>query len=333
MLEDKNKIEISIIIPCRNEKSFIENCINSLFNQTYSSSNFEIIVVDGLSSDGTIEILTQLKVRYKNIRVFSNEKTYTPHALNIGIKNAFGKYILILGAHSEYDKDYVLNCVRVLETRPDVDCSGGPITQKGKNFFGIATAIAMSSLLGVGNVNHRQSDYEGYAEMACFPMFRKSVFDEIGLYDERLINNQDDELCFRLKKNHRKVYLTKRAKSIYYVRDNYKTLFKQYYNYGFWRIAVLKKHKIPISYRQQIPFMFYTMIIIMFIVGIVINKAIVSLVIPLFYILILCLFSLSKIRAEKRIGIILNIPIAIIIIHFAYAFGFLAGILNNNNFE
>jgi cellulose synthase/poly-beta-1,6-N-acetylglucosamine synthase-like glycosyltransferase len=329
--ENLNKIETSIIIPCRNEENFIENCINSLYTQSYESSKFEIIIVDGLSNDRTVNILERLKVSYKNLRVLTNEKKHTPHALNMGIKNANGKYILILGAHSEYDRDYILNCVEVMETHPEVDCSGGPITQKGKNFFGKAGAIAMSSIIGVGNVNHRQPDYEGYAEMACFPMFRKKIFEEIGLYDENLINNQDDELCFRLNKKERKVYLTRKAKSIYYVRETFKSLFKQYYNYGYWRIAVLKKHKIPISYRQQIPFLFYIFIIIFFITGLIIKNVTISFFLPISYLMILFLFAFSKIMKEK-LTVIIIIPIAIMIIHFSYALGFLIGLINRKKF-
>jgi succinoglycan biosynthesis protein ExoA len=331
MSENLNRIDTSIIIPCRNEENFIENCINSLYTQSYESSKFEIIIVDGLSEDGTIKILKQMEMKYKNLRVLINKKKYTPHALNIGIKNANGKYILILGAHSEYDRDYIQNCVEVLETHPEVDCSGGPITQKGKSFFGKAAAIALSSIIGVGNVNHRQSNFEGYAEMACFPMFRKKIFKEIGLYDEDLINNQDDEFCFRLNKNERKVYLTRKAKSIYYVRDSFKSLLKQYYNYGYWRIAVLKKHKIPISYRQQIPFLFYILVIIFLFTGLICKNITISIFLPLSYLMILFLFATSKIMKEKLL-VIINIPIAIIIVHFAYAYGFLMGLKDRKKF-
>lgn len=325
MLTDFNKIETSIIIPCRNEVNNIEKCLNTLYHQSYPSSNFEIILVDGLSEDGTLDLLNRLTQKFNNLKVYSNPKIYTPHALNLGIKYSKGDYILILGAHAEYDEYYIENCVKILKNNSDVDCTGGPISQRGKTDFGKATAIAMSSMIGIGRPNHRKSDFEGYAEMACFPMFRKKVFDDFGLYDETLINNQDDEFCFRLRLNSRKIYITNKAKSVYYVRDNIKSLFKQYYNYGYWRVAVLKKHKIPISYRQQIPIIFYGMVIILFLLGFMINNHIISFGLPIIYLLSIFAFSISKIGQEK-FNVILKIPIAISILHLSYALGFLSGL-------
>ena len=107
-----------------------------------------------------------------------NVQRTTPFALNLGIKEAQGKFIYIMGAHAEYADDYLSNSIKLMEEYPEASCVGGPITSEGKNDFGKAVAYAMSGSMGVGNAKHRFPEYEGYAEMACFPVFRKEVFDK-----------------------------------------------------------------------------------------------------------------------------------------------------------
>lgn len=322
----RNNSKISVIIPCRNENRYIQSTIESLFKQE-GIEEIEILVVDGISEDGTRDILKQLSSKDKRLKIIDNYDKITPVALNKGILKATGDFICILGAHAEYAPDFLMNCLKLMEKHPEADCVGGPIISEGKNIISKGVALAMSSKIGVGNANHRFTDYEGFAEMACFPMFRKDVFKKIGLYDERLIRNQDDEFCFRLRLAGGKVYISPIVRSIYYVRNSFISLFKQYFQYGFWRIAVLKKHKTPISIRQQIPFAFYSLMILMAISGILFNNFSLSIFLPLFYICALLLFSLRVVLKES-ILIGCSFFLAVIILHSSYALGFFKGLLN-----
>src|SRR5262249_30028655 len=108
---------------------------------------------------------------------------------------------------------------------------------------------------------HRFPDYEGYAEGACFPVFRREVFDKIGLYDEDLVRNQDDDLNYRLAVAGGKVFISPRAWCSYYVRDAPVPFFRQYFEYGYWRVAVLRKHHSPASIRQLIPIAFFVVML------------------------------------------------------------------------
>ena len=225
-----------------------------------------------MSQDGTKELLNELSTINQNIKIIENPAKVTPVALNIGIKNSMGKYIAILGAHAEYSDDYFRENLVLMAAHPEVSCTGGPIISEGKNDFTKAVAIAMSSPIGVGNAKHRFPEYEGYAEMACFPFFKKDVFDKYGLYDESLIKNQDDEFCFRIRLKGAKIYISNKVKSTYYVRDSFSKLFGQYYSYGKWRIPVLLKHKIAISYRQQVPALFFLAIAWLVIISIYLNN-------------------------------------------------------------
>jgi GT2 family glycosyltransferase len=326
-VHNENKTLISAIIPCRNELPFIERCLISIFNQKNLPGDIEVIVVDGNSTDGTREKLDSLKRKFLNLIVLDNPRQVTPVALNLGIKKAMGKYIAILGAHSEYSDTFFINALKLLDKYPDADCVGGPIISKGKSLFGKSTALAMSSFIGVGNAKHRFPEYEGYAEMACFPVFRREVFKKIGLYDEKLIKNQDDEFCFRLNRAGGRVFISPTVKSEYYVRDSVGSLLKQYYQYGYWRAAVIKKHRLPISFRQLVPSIFFLGIVVILIFGYTYNLLWLTIILPAIYLLALVTSSISFIlKAGFKIAAIL--PLSIIILHFSYAVGTIYGLLH-----
>lgn len=319
--------KISVIIPCYNEEKYIAKCILSILSQK-NINNLEILVVDGMSTDNTKNILKGLVDQFqdKQIIIINNSQRITPVALNLGIKKSSGDFICIMGAHAEYDDEFLYNCLVLLKNHPDVSCVGGPIFSKGKNNFAKAVSIAMSNPIGVGNAKHRFPDYEGYAEMACFPTFRREVFDKYGLYDESLIKNQDDEFCFRIKLKGAKIYISNKVKSSYYVKDSLSKLFSQYYSYGKWRIPVLLKHKIPISYRQQIPALFFLTIAFLFITAFYFNNVYLALLLPVIYLITLLGFAVYSLKKEKFV-IIKYIPVAVFILHFSYALGFISGII------
>jgi len=318
---------ISVIVLCFNEKDFIEKCIISILNQTIPPEKTEIFVVDGMSSDGTRDILFRLQKEYNRFEILDNIKQKTPFAWNMGIKKSKGKYIAIHGAHTVYRPDYLANSLELFEVHPDISCAGGPIESVGLKSFGRAAAISMSHPLGVGNAKHRFPDYEGYAEGACFPVYKREVFDKVGMFDEWLIRNQDDEFNFRMKKSGLKVFLSPTAKCTYYVRETPSALFKQYFDYGYWRMAVIKKHRLPMSPRQIIPVLFLLVIVFSIIISpfLKINPFFTIFSLPVLYLLIL---SAAAIPVLFRKGIKTSslFVISTIILHFSYGFGFIKGI-------
>jgi glycosyltransferase involved in cell wall biosynthesis len=318
--------KISFVIPCRNEAKYISETINSILNQKNQYKDIEIIVVDGLSTDGTREIISELSSKDSRVKLIDNEKLITPIALNLGIQKVSGNFIFILGAHSKIANDYIEKCMDIFRTHTDVSCAGGPINSIGITSIGKAIASAMSSPIGVGNAKHRFPQYEGYAEMACFPVFKREVFDKIGMFDEKLIRNQDDDFCFRLRKSGGKVYISHTVKSFYYVRENLKSLFKQYFEYGYWRVVLLRKHKIPIAFRQQVPFLFFLAILILFFCGFISYNLFIAFILPIVYSGIILLYSLKVVIADKeKYGYLL--PTVIPVLHLSYASGFFKGII------
>ncbi len=328
-LNKSENVLVSITVCCRNEEKYIEECINSLTNQKNISGKFEIIVVDGISEDRTREILSRLADKDDKIILMDNPAKVKPSAVNIGFKNSRGKFLAICDAHTVYADDYISILLQLMEEHPEAQCVGGPIVSVGDTSFGKANAIAMSSIIGVGNAKHRFPDYEGYAEMACFPLFRREVLEMIGYYDERFIINHDDEYCYRLNLAGGKVFLSHRAKSYYYVRSTPSTLFYQYYTYGFWQIATLKKHKVPISIRQLIPAIFYFLLLMLVVGGIIKNSWIIALGLPVVYSAALLLFAVNKLLKET-FSVAKFIPLVLFILHFSYAVGFIVGFIKFN---
>ncbi len=319
---------LSAIIPCRNERRHIETCVRSILGQERPQGGIEVIVVDGLSDDGTREVLQNLSKEHSELRLVDNPLRVTPCAMNAGIREARGRYIAILGAHSDYASDYLRVCTALLDEHPEVGCVGGPIISVGKSLFGQAVAAAMSHPVGIGNARHRHPDFEGYAEGACFPVFRKEVFEQIGLYDEMLVRNQDDELNYRFTKQGGKVFLSPRARATYFVRETVRSLFCQYFEYGYWRVAVLRKHRVPASFRQIVPPLFMSLMAASVIVGLLLPGwwKLMAGVLPVLYGVALLIAGVAqKGNADWRVAI--RFPVAAAILHVAYAWGVLHGFI------
>ncbi len=323
---------ISVIIPCLNESQHIEACVRSLLTQDPPLGGVEVIVADGLSEDGTRDILRRLALQYSGLRIVDNHGRSTPHAMNVGIRAARGRYVAILGAHCHYSPDYLRTCVDLLDEHPEASCVGGPIISIGKSSFGQAVAAAMAHPVGIGNAKHRHPHYEGYAEGACYPVFRKEIFEKIGFYDESLVRNQDDELNYRLAKSGGKVFLSPRARSTYFVRETGRALFRQYFHYGYWRVAVLRKHRIPASLRQIVPPLFMLVMLVVAVLGLFLPGwwRLTAGVLPLVYAATLLAVGVWTVgRAGGRVAFLF--PVAAAIMHVAYAAGFVWGILRSPN--
>lgn len=323
---NSHSVTVSLIVCCYNENDYIDRCLDSLLTQKNIPGLFEIIVIDGMSTDGTREKIVAKQAIHSAIRFFDNNARVKPQAINLGFRESKGRYFVICDAHSYYDENYISTCLNLIEEHPDAWCVGGPFVNIGETNFGKALAFAMNSPLGVGNAKHRHPDYEGYGEMVMFGLFPREVLNKVGYYDEFFIINHDDEYCFRLRKAGGKVFISNRAKCYYYVRKSPMSLFKQYFSYGLWQIAFLKKHKEPISIRQLVPFSFFSLVILLFILSILVEQIVVGLVLPILYFTVLLLTSFPvTIKHGIRTG--LNFPLAIFILHFSYAVGFFSGIL------
>ncbi len=324
-MSKNNSVIVSIIVCSFNEMDYIERCLISLLNQKNVPGCLDILVIDGMSTDGTREKIFELMKTNKMIRFYDNPDRIKPQAINIGFSESRGEYFVICDAHAVYDEFYISTCLELIKEHPDAWCVGGPFSNIGETSFGKALAIAMNSPIGVGNAKHRHPNYEGYGEMVMFGLFPRFVLDKVGYYDESFVINHDDEYCFRLRKAGGKVYISHRAKCYYFVRKSPSTLFRQYYSYGLWQIAFLKKHKIPISLRQLVPFGFFLLVSLLFLIGIITKNLWIAFSLPAVYLTVL-LGVTVPVLVQSGFRTAINFPLAIFLLHFSYALGFFRGI-------
>jgi GT2 family glycosyltransferase len=237
---------------------------------------------------------------------------------------AKGEIIVRIDGHTIVAQDFLRCNVKLMNEHPEAWSTGGPIVHLAKTNFGKAVAVAMSHKLGVGNASHHFLNYEGYGEGVPFPAIRRWVFDRVGNFDESLVRNQDDEFNFRMTKAGGKVFISPKVKYTYFVRENIRQLFRQYFQYGFWRIPVIKKHKQPTTLRQTIPMLFYLGSFLLFLISIVLKQLIIAFALPLVYFFALLVCAI-QVLPNVGVKIACRVPLAIATLHTGYAFGMMYG--------
>ncbi len=253
MQESKDmSLAVSIIVPCSNERDHIEACVRSILTQELPPGDFEIIIADGISTDGTRHILKELEEEYPQLRVIDNPGHIVASGLNAAIRAAQGKIITRMDAHTEYASDYVCQCLAVLQ-ETCADNVGGPWVAKGKGYVSRAIAAAFRSPFASGGARGHDPGYEGVLDTVYLGCWPREIFDRIGFFDEELVRNQDDEFDLRLVRAGGKIWQSPRIRSWYRPRSSLRALFRQYVQYGYWKVRVIQKHKIPASARHLVP--------------------------------------------------------------------------------
>jgi len=314
--------KVSIIIPCRNEERYIVKNIESILAQEYLGE-LEVIVVDGMSTDKTRELV--LNVDDNRVRLVDNEAQFTPHALNLGVKNASGEIFIILGGHAFLTAGFVRRNVEILKGNSSIGCAGGQILNIHENVASELISKAMTSPFGVGNATFRTGGKAGFVDTVAFGAYWKRIHDEIGGFDEDLVRNQDDEYNYKVLKAGYKIYFDPDIISNYYVRGSYSKLYRQYYQYGYWKVYVNKKHKTITTIRQMIP--------LFFVLGLM-GGLLLSLFWPFFWLVFLSgiggyllLALVSGTRVGKTVLEGLRIAPVFPLLHFSYGLGYLVGIV------
>jgi succinoglycan biosynthesis protein ExoA len=317
---------VTVIVPCRNEKNHIEKFLKSIRRQEIEGFDLEIIIADGCSNDGTLEILTKLAKEDSRIHVVTNTKKITPSGLNLSIGKSKGDIILRMDVHTVYASNYIRNCVETLLSR-NADNVGGPWRASGNNFIQRGIALAFQSPFSAGGAKSHSLNYEGKTDSVYLGCWRKITFEKYGLFDEELIRNQDDEHNLRIVRGGGTIWQNPAIQSWYYPRSSIWAMFRQYAQYGYWKVRVIQKHHVPASIRHLIPALF---LIALFLSGISILfyplgiKAFATLL-GTYLIAVLIASSITCIRT-KKIKYILILPLVFPAFHFGYGLGFLAGI-------
>ncbi|MCK4796063.1 MAG: glycosyltransferase family 2 protein [Spirochaetes bacterium] len=256
--------KISVIIALHNEEKYIYNLLKTITDQDYDISSIEYIFVDGNSKDRTKNIINDFikENQHINIILLNNPKRRIPISFNIGIKKSSNSIIFILGAHSEYPNNYLKKCVTTLIESKSHNVGGVLKTQlKNKSLIGKAIRYITSSKFGVGNSMFRTSKKSGKTDTVLFFCFYKHVTDKIGMFDERIWRNQDNEFNYRLKKNNFILWQDSDIIVKYYNVESFTKLLYQGFLTGKWNLWTTYIHPLSLSLRHFIPFIFVVYLI------------------------------------------------------------------------
>lgn len=327
----EDKPLVSIVIACRNEARSIARLLDSLARQDLQDMAWEVVIADGMSDDGTREALEEFQSRDSRIRVIPNPGKIVSTGLNAAIRAAQGEVIIRMDAHTEYAPDYVRQCLDAL-IQTGADNVGGPARTRSSGYWGRAIAAGYASPFSCGGARFHDCSYEGYVDTVTYGCWRKETLLTLGLFDERLIRNQDDELNLRLRRRGGAIWQTPKIRSWYQPRERLSRLFAQYCQYGFWKLAVVRKHRIPASWRHLVPALFVSVNLALPLVAIMSNAALRYDVLAVWiallgiYSTLLVTASFLALRGNKW-DILPALPVVFCVYHLSYGFGFLCGLL------
>jgi glycosyltransferase involved in cell wall biosynthesis len=251
-----NRPLVSVILAARNEHNYIGNTLESLLKQDADGFHFEILVIDGKSSDGTLEIARKLEETNPKIRVLINENQMTPSAFNLGLREARGDFVAILGAHAVYDRNYISACLAELRKTGAMACGGIVDTQPANSRL---QAKLISWVLGnwFGSSSRSfRTRGEGLTDGVNFPVMVKQAALEVGGYDEQLHRNQDNDLNQRLRAHGHKLFVTAKTRCQYFSKPSIVSLLQYAFQNGMWNLISLRKNTKAMALRHFVPFCF-----------------------------------------------------------------------------
>jgi glycosyltransferase involved in cell wall biosynthesis len=319
---------VSVIIPCRNEVRHIGACLDSLLANDYPKHCLDVLVVDGMSDDGTRAVVERYARAHPSIRLLDNPRRVTPVALNLGIGSGRGSVIILAGAHAAYSVNYVSGLVSWLQ-RSGADAVGGRCVACAGVDSAMARAIAaaVSHPFGVGNSYFRTGTAAPrWVDTVAFGCYWRDVFDRVGLFDEELIRDQDDEFNLRVLRHGGCLLLVPAISSQYYVRESLGKLWRMFFQYGYFKPLVARKVGRVMTLRQVIPALFVSSIVVAALLfpWLGVGRLLFGLTLGGYLAADLIAAGAIARRAGLRVG--LAVSVVFPVLHFAYGLGYLLGV-------
>jgi succinoglycan biosynthesis protein ExoA len=329
---------VSVILPIRNEAAFIESSLSAVLRQDYPADRMEIFVVDGISSDGTQDIVQRIIDESKKegdktatptpptrLELMKNTNRIVPSSLNKAIAQASGDIIVRVDGHAIIATDYVSQSVMALQ-RTGADVVGGLMTPVGKGFIGETISLAHNLRFGLGGGLFHRATCETEADTVYMGTFRRDLFNRVGLFDERLERNQDIELNSRVWRNGGRVVLSPRIRSKYFCSNSLRSLWRKNYANGLWLFPTIAATPGSLSIRHFVP--------LVFLVGLLVS-VVMAATLPFGWVFLLmvtgCYASallIASVVATARDGwqFLISLPIVFVTLHVSYGLGSLVGL-------
>lgn len=308
---------ITVLCPVYNEQDYVAGILE--FFVRAEPAEKELFIIDGCSTDNTTDIVSRWMKDHKNIHLLSNPSKYVPFALNAGINGSTGDPVIRLDAHTLYDDDYFIKILETFDSK-DADIVGGPMRAIGNTDFQRAVAYCTSTRFGVGDSSFHNDKAEGYVDSVYLGAWKRSVFTDVGMFDEDMVRNQDDEFHYRAKSKGKKIYLNPQIKSRYFPRKSFGKLFSQYFQYGLYKPLVIQKVSSEIKLRHLIPSFFVLYFLSLYVWWVILGAF--AFAPAVLYLLLAIYFSLRNVKGYVSFFCRLCIyPV----LHMSYGSGFLLG--------
>ncbi len=316
---------VSVIMPCRNEARFIERALHSILATDYPCDRLEIIVADGLSTDGTRDLLNA--IHDTRLRVIDNPECITPVALNRAIAASHGEIVIRFDAHAVMPPTYIRQCVELLLSK-NADNAGGSIrtiAQSSGSFAGPIVSV-LSSRFGVGNSSFRTSSNSQAprpADTVFGGCWHRELFDRIGGFNEKLARSQDIEFNLRIARAGGTILLDPGIQCDYFARADLASFWKHNFSNGIWAVLPFAFSDIvPVRPRHLIPLAFVVSLAASTILPFPWSIAIASA-----YAAVNLLASAQIAIALRRPSYLALLPVAFASLHLAYGLGSAWGLI------
>jgi succinoglycan biosynthesis protein ExoA len=321
--------QVSVIVPCRNERRYIEAfCAGVMRQQLPPEWALQLVVADGQSDDGTRDLLMRIAAEEPRVVWIDNPGRIVSTGLNAALQLATGEAIVRMDVHTEYADDYVAQCLLALE-QTGADNVGGPwraVADDGAAPMQQAVAAAFQSRWVAGGALSRQLDYNGWADTVYLGAWPRSTFERFGGFDEQLVRNQDDEHNLRIVKGGGRVWQSAGIRSIYRPRATLAKVFRQYLQYGYWKPFVMKKHGQAASVRHLVPGAFVFVLALAMLLMLAGGPVWPAIALVGVYVLgVLAMTAAVASSQSLGLPVLVKIPDVIMAYHFGYGIGSLLG--------
>ncbi len=318
---------VSIVIPIRNEASSIAGCLDAIRAQNYPPDRLEVLVVDGASTDDSVAIVRARAAADPRIRLLHNATGLIPVGLNIGIRAARGDVFARVDARARLQPDYFATAVRLLR-ETGADNVGGAVRSVSPGYTARVLAAAVASRFGIGGAAVRYRDgAQRDVDTVYLGVYPRRVLERIGLYDEEMVRDQDDELNFRLREHGGRVVLSPRLVSTYLNSGSLRRFLRQQFLYGYFKVRVCQKHPRMMSVRHWVPPAF-TLGLLAGPPAAIVSSTAAQVLGGVLGIYLLCAVTASAAEA-RRAGVrcAAPLPVVFLLLHATWGLGFLAGLV------
>lgn len=319
---------VSVIIVAYNEEKYINSILNDIFLQDYPISDIELILIDSMSNDDTKQLFTSFKKRNKksfyDIKVLENKEKFLPHGCNVGLRNYTGDIFLRLDAHSKIPKDFITKNVNNILSGEKISGGARPNIIENKNKLSELLLSVEQAMFGSGFANYRDGNKKKYVDSIFHGAYKREVFDNVGLYNEKLYRTEDNEMSYRIREAGYKISYDPQIISYQYTRPTFKSMVRQKYLNGFWIGKSM--------YTCPKAFSMFHFIPLVFVLSLVFSLLIFKLFPILLYFIIfsygLFLFTNMIVLVGKKKSLIYMLsPIIFTSVHVSYGIGTLLGLL------